>query len=57
MNNPTGRPTLPGGTGTTKNRVVRVPEPLWRKAKAKAKRERVTVSDVIRAALTEYVSR
>lgn len=43
-------------TGETKVRNVRVGEPLWQAAKAKAKAEGITVTDVIVRALTRYVS-
>ena len=39
----------------TPHRTIRVPDDLWEAAQVKASREGVTVSDVVRRALTEYV--
>ncbi|MEV0228626.1 hypothetical protein [Nonomuraea sp. NPDC050786] len=48
-----GRPA----TGKTPNKTVRVPDGLWNAAKAKAKEEGATVSDVVNTCLTKYVSK
>lgn len=38
----------------TPNRVIRVPEDLWRAAQARAAQRGETVSDVVRRALQRY---
>lgn len=40
---------------TTKVRTVRVDDPLWEAAQAKAAKRRESVADVIRRALLDYV--
>ena len=40
-----------------KNRIVRVPSPLWETALETAKGRRESLSEVIRAALVAYVKR
>lgn len=39
----------------TKIRSIRVPEPIWRKARAKARREGTDISTVVRQFLMAYV--
>lgn len=41
----------------TPNRVIRVADPLWHAAQAKAAQRGETVSDVVRRALERYVRR
>ncbi|MFI0857876.1 hypothetical protein ACH4TX_41810 [Streptomyces sp. NPDC021098] len=43
-------------TGETPKHNVRVPDPLWKAATEKAKREGCTITDVIVAALHRYVA-
>jgi hypothetical protein len=51
MRNTMGRPK---GDGETPKRNVRVPDPLWSDAKAKAKSEHTTITNVVVAALRSY---
>jgi len=51
-----GRPAL-GGTGTSPRVQIRVDPKLASALKARARREKRTVSDVARTALSEYVER
>ena len=44
-------------TGATPIRNVRVPDPLWEAAKAEAREEGRTITDVINTALHQYVTR
>lgn len=41
----------------TTAKTVRVPEPLWEAARAKAGERDETISDVVRRALSNYVRR
>jgi hypothetical protein len=43
-----------GGKAHTPPRSVRIPEPIWQAAKARAEREGTTVTAVILRALTRY---
>lgn len=48
-----GVPNTPG----TPRRTIRVPDPLWTAAAAKAEERGESVSDVLRRALERYVKR